>query len=75
MITTELWQVYMPGEPPEGCTYRMFAAAREATWREQDLEYNIKRVQELRVMWKNASPEFRKLIEIEARVIKDELSG
>lgn len=74
MITTDLWQVYLPGEPPEGCSYRMFVAAREFAWREEDKEYNLERLQELRELWAGAdNVEFKKLLQLEAEQIKEGL--
>lgn len=71
MIAQGLWETYIPGEVPEGITYRMFSAAREAMWEDEDLQHNIMRLQELRMLWVKASDEFKRLIELEARQIKE----
>lgn len=73
MITQALWETYIPGLVPDKINYRMFSAARDVVWEEEDLHYNIMRLQELRNLWPKASDEFKKLIELEAKQIKEML--
>lgn len=39
VISTALWQSFLPGGMPDGCTYEQFSTARDLTWREENLEW------------------------------------
>lgn len=49
LIKPALWRAYMGDIPmPEGCTYWQFVAAREVMWAQEDLEWSVAYLAQLR---------------------------
>lgn len=46
-ISTKLWKAFLPGEPPPGCTYEQFCAARDMYWSRQDKLWAVQYLQEV----------------------------
>lgn len=73
-VNQAVWSTWLPGSVPTNCTYDQLVAAREATQADDDKQYILTRLQQLRVLFATTKlPEFQRLILVEVEQLREGL--
>lgn len=73
-MSQKLWEAYILGEMPEGCTYEQFCAGREFVWKKEDRDFLVSYIQQLQKLLKSENDLVREYAEKQIEWSLEELN-